>query len=310
MAMILTRVDPATALPTLAALLAALTLALLSRRVTPAAKLDRRLRRMLGLQDPTSLKPKLHERLARYEGALIGGATDRREIGGFLRAAGYYGVGAALVFALLRLLATAIALAGSLALFSFSGWMVGRGRFVPFMIAAFTYLSAKRVLKIKASAREKRIRGELPFLLDLLRLMLEAGGSLDQCFRNLAKAEVGAVVPETQAALKVMVEDLTKGTSYEQALTRWGERLQVDGARELASLFKQALVHGTEIAEALASFTTEAADRRLNAAREAVGKKAAQLSGAMMLFFVPALFILLGGPAAMSLSAALHGISK
>jgi tight adherence protein C len=178
------------------------------------------------------------------------------------------------------------------------------------MIAAFTYLSAKRLLKVKAAAREKRIRGELPFLLDLLRLMLEAGGSLDQCFRNLARAEVGSVVPETQAALKVMVDDLSKGTSYEQALTRWGDRLGVDGARELAALFKQALLHGTEIAEALTAFTAEAADRRLNAAREAVGKKAAQLSGAMMLFFVPALFILLGGPAAMSLSAALHGISK
>jgi tight adherence protein C len=310
MPVLLPGVDPATALPPLAALLVALTLALLSRRVTPAARLDRRLRRMLGLRDTVARKPKLHERLARFEGMLIGGPTDRREIGEYLRAAGYYGVGAQLVFALVRLLATAVALGGSLALFSYFGWLTGRARFAPFMIAAFTYLSAKRVLKVRASAREKRIRGELPFLLDLLRLMLEAGSSLDQCFRNLARAEVGSVVPETQAALKVMVDDLSKGTSYEQALTRWGDRLGVDGARELAALFKQALLHGTEIAEALTAFTAEAADRRLNAAREAVGKKAAQLSGAMMLFFVPALFILLGGPAAMSLSAALHGISK
>jgi tight adherence protein C len=302
--------DPAALLPALGALLAALALALLSRRARPAARLDRRLRRVLGLREAAAARPKLHERLARFEGALIGGETDRREIANLLRGAGYYGIGAPLVFALLRLLATVVALAGSLALFAFAGWMVGRGRFVPFLIAGFTYLGAKRALTVLAHARQRRIRAELPFLLDLLRLMLEAGSSLDQCFRNLARAEAGSVVPETQAALRVMVDDLQKGTPYDQALTRWGERLSVDGARELASLFKQSLVHGTEIGEALVSFTRESADKRLSEARDAVGRKAAQLSGAMMLFFVPALFILLGGPAAVSLSAALNGIAK
>jgi tight adherence protein C len=303
-------IDPAVALPIGAALLAAGALVMLSRRGRPAARLDRRLRRLLGLREQAKARPQLHERLARFEGALIGGETDRREIGNFLRAAGYYGIGAPLVFALLRLLATGLTLAVSLVVFALLGWMAGRTKFGPFMIAGATYLGAKRVLKIQASARQQRIRRELPFVLDLLRLMLEAGSSLDQCFRNLARADAGGVVPETQAAIRVLVEDLEKGTPYDQALTRWGERLTIDSARELASLFKQSLVHGTEIGESLAAFTREAADKRLNTARDAVGRKAAQLSGAMMLFFVPALFILLGGPAAVSLSAALKGISK
>jgi tight adherence protein C len=296
-------------LPPVGAFLAMLAFALLTRRTDQLARTEKRLRQLIGRPSRVRARRAWYDRLAPYARVLIGGETDRREIGAALRAAGLYGQSAPLVFGLARLLATAAALAASLLALSVAGSFEGRWRMVPLLAAGCTYLGAKRGLGMLAAARLRRIAMELPFMLDMLLLMLESGSSLDQCFRHLGQTDA-AVAPQTQAVMRVLVEDIQKGTPYDKALLKWGERLGVDGGRELAALFRQALMHGTDIAEALQTFAREFTDRRLSAARESVGRKAAQLSGAMMVFFVPALFILLGGPAASSLMSALKGISE
>lgn len=299
----------AVAVPALSLLLAA-GFARLHRRLQPQARLRARLHETLGLSPPGQAGGSLLTRLARYEGALAGGEADRQEIVTLLRAAGFYAPDAAMAFALLRIGATLGTFAAALAVRLAWHWPGGRVWLMPTALAVTSFLLAKRALHVLAARRQRRVRGELPFLLDLVRLMLESGSSLDQCLRMLARPVAAAAVPQTSAAFRALVDDLQNGAPYEQALGRWADRLGVAAARDLAAIFRQSLLHGSDITERLAAQAQDAAEQRLATAREAVGRKAAQLSGAMMLFFMPALFILLGGPAAAGLSEALKGLTR
>lgn len=244
-----------------------------------------------------------------FEWLLVGGAKDRDEILRHLRAAGSDDPRALLVFAGLRFAATLLAVIGvGIALWLLGRWS-GVARFYPLAAGGVAYLGAKIVLRSLAAVRLRRINAELPFVLDVLLLMLESGISLDQCFRSLAQADQGAM-PHVKHSISALVDDIQRGMDYDQALDRWAERLGVGGVREVASLFKQTLLHGTELGPPLRDFAREFADRRVSSARESIGRKTTQMTVVMVVFLMPALFIVLAAPAVVSIFSTLSGLQK
>jgi tight adherence protein C len=109
----------------------------------------------------------------------------------------------------------------------------------------------------------------------------------------------------TRGAVAAMVDDLHNGVPYGLALDRWADRLQVPGVRELAALFKQALLNGSELGPTLRAFAHEFSDKRLSSARASIGRKTTQMTVVMILFMLPALMILLAGPAFVAVGGAL-----
>lgn len=244
-----------------------------------------------------------------FERILVGGGKDREEILQFLRAAGYYDPRSLIVFAALRF-AAAIAAIIAVAL---AVWLTGRwsgmAQFYPLAVGGVVYIGAKFVLRSLASRRQRRVGAELPFVFDVLLLMLESGVSLDQCFRSLAQSDGGAM-PHVRQSMRILVEDLQRGMSYDQALDRWADRLAVTGIREIASLFKQTLLYGTELGPALKDFVREFSDRRVSTARESIGRKTTQMTMVMIVFLMPALFIVLTAPAVVSFIKTLTGVGR
>ena len=161
--------------------------------------------------------------------------------------------------------------------------------------AGLAFVGARQLLTLLASARARKITAEFPFLLDLMLMMLESGVSLDQCFRSIARDEQVAV-PHHGQLIALLVTDLDRGMRYELALDRWAARVAVNGAKELAALFRQAMFQGIELAPALREFAREFTQRRVARAREAMGGITVRMVVLMILFFMPALFIVLGGP--------------
>jgi tight adherence protein C len=213
------------------------------------------------------------------------------------------------VFAWARLGATVAAGALSAAAIMGLGKWSGPGPYLPWGAAGAAYLLSKRVLGWSAARRRRKVEAELPFTLDVFLMMLEAGVSLDQCFRTFAQLQ-GRAAPIITAAVAALVADLDRGMPHEAALDRWAERLGVTGSRELAGLFKRNLAHGSELSTALAAVARDYADRRVSGAREMVGRKSAQITVVMILFFMPALFIVLAGPAFVTLTHTLMGIGR
>ena len=234
------------------------------------------------------------------ERILVGGAKDREEIAESLRAAGYYDSSSILVFAGLRLGGALLAIASVAAILWTSGRWTEMAWLYSFAAGGITYIGAKFVLRWRVSVRQRRISAELPFVLDVLLLMLESGVSLDQCFRSVAQTDGGGM-PLVRQTVQLLVEDLQRGMDYDLALDRWRERLGVNGGRELTALFKQTLLHGTELGSGLREFVREFADKRVSTARESIGRKTTQMTIVMIVFLMPALFIVLCSPAIVSL---------
>lgn len=239
-----------------------------------------------------------------FERVLVGGGKDREEITQALRAAGYYDANAILVFAGLRLGLSLLVVAGVGLGLWLGGMWSDYSWIYTFGAGGVVYIAAKFVLGWRASVRRRRVAAELPFVLDVLLLMLESGISLDQCFRSITLTEGGGM-PLVQQTVQLLVEDIQRGMAYDVALERWADRLGVNGARELTSMFKQTLMHGTELGSALREFVHEFSDKRVSSARESIGRKTTQMTVVMIAFLMPALFIVLCSPALVTLVQAL-----
>ncbi len=205
-----------------------------------------------------------------------------------------------------------VTLAAALLLLLVSRLMWGAFLAKPLLIlvgAGLSFIAAKLALNIMANSRARQVTAEFPFLLDMMLMMLESGISLDQCFRSIAKEE-GRAAPQHCRMMALMVADLDRGMSYDIALERWASRVAVSGAKELATLFRQGLFQGVQLTPALRDFIEEFTQRRIARAREAMGKIAVRMVVVMIVFFMPALFIVLGGPPVTTLFDTLRGMRQ
>lgn len=227
---------------------------------------------------------------------LIGvGKDDRREIETKLRNAGFRDSRAVEIFALVRLAVTAttIVLIGLVSVVSGDGFF--SQPLLLLICGGLSYIGCKLALNVLAARRVRKITAEFPFLLDLMFMMLQSGISLDQCLRTIAQDRSSAV-PLLGQEFAQLAADLDRGVSYEMALDRWATNLPIAGSRELAALFRQSLFNGVELIPGLREFATEFSSRRLSAAKEAMGQITVRMVILMIVFFMPALFIVLGAP--------------
>jgi tight adherence protein C len=274
------------------------------------ARIQMRLIRRLDGLARTPPKQRLAGTVARALGGIVtSDATDRQEVARNLHIAGYYHPHAPLIFAWVRLGVTAAVWLFAAGVLVLLGKWQGAGPYMPWGAAGMAYILSKRVLGWSAARRRRKVEAELPFTLDVLQMTLEAGVSLDQSFRTFVQLR-GRAAPIVAAAVAALVADLDRGMPHEAALDRWAERLGVNGSRDLASLFKRNLAHGSELSGALAAMAAEFSDKRVSVAREAVGRKAAQITVIMVVFFMPALFLVLAGPAFVTLTSTLIGIGR
>ncbi|PWR17765.1 type II secretion system F family protein [Zavarzinia compransoris] len=175
-------------------------------------------------------------------------------------------------------------------------WQLNTAMFVGIAGFAIGYLVPRYYLGSMASARRKRIERELPFLIDMLLLLVRSGASIEQAFRHLTQEEADGL--ETiKGTLERLVNDIDQGKGYEASLQRWGARLAVEDGREFAALLIQSLAHGTELTQALKVFSDTLIERRMNNARTTIGKRMTQMTVIMMLFMMPPLLIVIAGPA-------------
>lgn len=171
---------------------------------------------------------------------------------------------------------------------------------------AIGYLVPRYYLSTLAGSRRRRVEKELPFLIDMLLLLVRSGASIEQSFRHLAQEEADGL-DTLKESIERLVVDIDQGKGYEVSLQRWGARLAVDEGRELAALLIQSMTHGTELTTALRVFSDTMIERRMHAARATIGKRMTQLTVVMMLFMMPPLVIVIAGPA---VSRLIEGFSR
>jgi tight adherence protein C len=150
------------------------------------------------------------------------------------------------------------------------------------------------------SKRQEAIFLTLPDALDLLVVCVESGLGLDAAMRK--------VCDEMKDHAKVIAEELSlanfqlqMGRPRREVLHDLGVRTGVDDLKALAAILIQADRFGSSIAHALRVQSDSMRTRRKQIAEEKAAKTAVQLIFPLVMFIFPGIFVVLVGPAAISI---------
>ncbi|WP_240633427.1 type II secretion system F family protein [Paenibacillus montanisoli] len=170
---------------------------------------------------------------------------------------------------------------GVIMLFAFAGLLIA-------IVLPDYYLS------LKAKSRSKFALRELPDVLDLLTVSLEAGLGFDAALTKLISKKNGVLAEEFRHCL----EEIRLGRTRREALSGVKERLLLDEIKVLISSILQAEKLGIGMVQVLRIQSHEVRQQRKQRAEEEAMKAPIKMLFPLVLFIFPSLFIVLLGPVA------------
>jgi tight adherence protein C len=172
------------------------------------------------------------------------------------------------------------------------------------LVALLGYYLPDIWLRQKTDKRKEKILNALPDALDLLVVCVEAGMGLDSAIARVAKdSEDGS--PELSDELHFMTLELRAGKSRRDALKNLSLRTNLDEVKSLVTLLIETEKFGTSMAEALRVYSDSYRIQRQQRAEEVAAKLPVKLLIPLGLFIFPALFVVILGPAFISIYRAL-----
>ncbi len=223
-----------------------------------------------------------------------------------LAMAGFRGQGAEVTFLFFRLVTPAVFLALALV------YVVAMAN--PDMAMAFkggiclgaAYLGIKMpeiFLSNTTSKRQTSIRRAFPDTLDLLLICVEAGMSLEHAGRKVA-SEIGVQSVAMAEEMTLTMAEMSYLPDRRQAFDNFAKRTNMELIRSLSTVLIQSERYGTPLGAALRVLSQEGRDNRMMEAEKKAASLPPKLTVPMILFFLPVLFLIIGTPAAIQISAA------
>lgn len=173
------------------------------------------------------------------------------------------------------------------------------------MLELFAALAAgmllpKFALNAWATRLRKRVEDELPLLIDLLRLLQGIGFSMDQSLQMIAE-RFYLVLPVLGREIRDANTAYIHGRSRDQSLRRLAESFDNEDLKSLVQIILQVHQHGGAVQEPLRQFAERLREHRKMSMKEKTGKLSVKMTIVMMLTLLPALMLVLAGPAVVSL---------
>jgi len=162
------------------------------------------------------------------------------------------------------------------------------------------------LIRRSAQQRASAAVGALPEAIDLLVVCVDAGLSLEDSLRRVV-TELGQSHPELAEELSLTSADLQILPSRDEALANMAERVDLPGMRAFVSTLTQTLRYGTPLAQALRTIASELRNDTLIKLEERANQLPALLTVPLMLFIMPTIFLIIGGPAVLRLIDAFGG---
>jgi tight adherence protein C len=154
-------------------------------------------------------------------------------------------------------------------------------------------------LKRAVEDREKLVRSQLPDILDLLVICMEAGlGFSAAVTRTVANVE-GELSDEFGLALA----EMRAGASRSQALKNLGERVQIPEVQSFVLAIRQADEFGISVSTVLRNQAEEMRVHRRQVAQEKAQKAPVKMLVPMVFCIFPPLFLIVIGPAGLQISS-------
>jgi tight adherence protein C len=162
--------------------------------------------------------------------------------------------------------------------------------------AVIGYLLPGNIVKRLGRKRQLTILHELPAILDLLVVTLEAGQGLLEAIRVVGRetARQGRVLGKefTTAAA-----EMSAGVSLEDSMRNLSERTGVDDLKAIGAVFIQSKEIGGRLGPSLRAAGELLSTKRRLMAEEAAQKSSVKMLLPLVLFILPAMMIIILGPA-------------
>ena len=153
--------------------------------------------------------------------------------------------------------------------------------------------------RIVSSIRKRylgRLEDGLPDALDLLVVCAQAGLSLAPAMIRVA-AEMRMGRPEVAREFEQTVRELEIMADAQVALNNLARRTGLETLQRLVSTLVQTLQYGTPLTEALRTLSADIRQQALNRFEARAARLPVLLTLPMILFILPCVFIVVGGPA-------------
>jgi len=168
--------------------------------------------------------------------------------------------------------------------------------------AYFGMYSPNLFLKNKIQRRQLLLKRAFPDALDLLLICVESGMSIEAAFRKVSE-EVGTQCVPLAEELTLTTAELSYLPDRRQAYENLAARTGLEGVKAVCLALQQAERYGTPLATTLRVLAQENRDMRMADAEKKAAGLPPKLTVPMILFFLPVLFVVILGPAAIRVMA-------
>jgi tight adherence protein C len=158
--------------------------------------------------------------------------------------------------------------------------------FASFFLAFSGYYLPDIWLRMKTSARKKRIFEGIPDALDLLVVCVETGMGLNAAINRVAK-EIKLSNEVLSEELTILNLEIRAGKSRQDALRNLAERTGIEDIHSLVTLLIQADRFGTSVAQSLRVFSDSFRTKRFQKAEEIAAKLPVKLMVPLIFFVFP-----------------------
>jgi tight adherence protein C len=145
--------------------------------------------------------------------------------------------------------------------------------------------------------RQQSIKAVFPDALDMLLICVQSGMSVEAAFGRVSK-EIAGQSMELAEEMSLTTAELSYLQDRRQAFENLGKRTGITGVKAVATALIQAERYGTPVGQALRVMAKESRDIRQSEAEKKAAALPPKLTVPMILFFLPVLFVVILGPAA------------
>lgn len=227
---------------------------------------------------------------------------DNEELRNRLKMAGLRGEAPLVAFMFFRAAAPPLAfLIALLYLFFLSDSQAGASLklFYSVLAAAAGYYLPNVFIKNLAQKRQQAIRIAFPEALDMLLICVQSGMSVEASFGKVAK-EIANQSVELGEELSLTTAELSYLPDRRIAFENLAKRTALPSVKAVTTALIQAERYGTPVGQALRVMAKENRDMRMSEAEKKAAALPPKLTVPMILFFLPVLFLVILGPAAIS----------
>lgn len=164
------------------------------------------------------------------------------------------------------------------------------GAYVAFTVMRFSLMS-------RISRRKEKMERQLPDVLDMLSVNVEAGLGFEQAMLHIIQHFDGPLVDE----LNITYREMSMGRSRRDALKFLGDRCEVEDLKSFTGSINQASKLGISVKNILHSQAAAIRESRRSKIEEKAHKMSIKILIPMVLFIFPVIFIVLMGPAVVSI---------